>query len=159
MKNENQLSAAIGSPAVKALISGLTALIFMLYTIFNSTIYAVITILLFLFYAYKISDKKINFVLISVFTAIAFFTLGTSTEALAYFISIISATVIGGIMLSNKKSGLCFIAFAVAAYAFAAFLRSPSEALTVLVALPPAIVLAISAKPLARLQFVPCPAF
>lgn len=146
MKNENQTPTPSKLNTTKALIAGWLTAIFMLYVVFPSAVYAWATIALFLLCAYKINTKRAGFILTASLTAIVFFALGTSAETLAYVLSIIASAVIGGIMFTEIKSGIIFIIFTCAAYAVAALLNSPTEALTVLTGLPMSAALAICAK-------------
>lgn len=146
MKFENQTPTPTKLTALKSIVAGWITAIFMLYTVFPSTVYAWATIAVFLLCAFKISSKKSGFVVITALTAVAFFAFGASAEVLAYVLSIIATAVLGGIMLSEKKSCVVFIVFAGIVFTAVALLKTPLEALTSLVGLPMAVSLAVSAK-------------
>ena len=84
MKDENQTPSQVKLTALKALIAGWLTAIFMLYTVFESTVYAWAVIALFLICAYKINNKKSGFILTAIFIAIAFFLLGASILAAGF---------------------------------------------------------------------------
>lgn len=146
MKSENQTPASPKLTALKSIIAAWLIAIFALYTVFPSTLYACVTIALFLICAYKINTKRMGFVTVAVFTAITFFALGASPAMLAYLLGIISSSVIGGIMLTENKSRIVFTVFMGIAYTAVALIKSPVEALSLLVSVPMAVTLALCAK-------------
>ena len=146
MKSEIKIPTPPLLQSIKALIAGLISVIFMLYTVFESAIYACLVIALFLICVYKITPKGRGFAVSAGITAVAFFLLGASFETLAFVLSIISIAVIGALMLSSSKSGIIFAAFTTGAYIVSALLSSPADALSSLVGIPSAIALAICAK-------------
>lgn len=148
MNNETRTNIPVKLTLLKALVAGWLAAMFMIYTVLPSTVFACVVAAVFLFCAYKANKR--GFALTAVVTALTFLVLGASVTALAYVLSLISAALVGGIMLCGKKSAVLYLVFGSAAYAVAAILKSPTEALPVLTSVPLAIALAVCIKTRAR---------
>lgn len=128
----------------RAVIAGVIAALFMIYSIFPSLIFACAVIAVFSFCACRANKRLIVATLALI--AIGFLLLGGSAVILSSVLAIIGAAIAGGIMLSGKRSAAVYLIFICAVYGAAAFITSPVDAIPTLTSIPLAVTLAVCAR-------------
>ena len=153
MNNENTAPAKKPTSVLHCVIAGLIILLFTSNLIFSLLPLAAVTLMVFIYGAYRLcKNKKLLAIILLIVGGVLFVaspeTIDSTVSLTAIYISLIGATAVGGALLCNGKRGvIIYVIFSVLAYTIAyIFTKSPIDALEVLSTLPCAVTFAVCKK-------------